>query len=109
MDKRKTDLSLRLGTDVTRDKTTGLRSNESIYRDKPNWVAAVVALRNHKLKKCAKIIAKGVLDDDKTSVVDADQLRLSDSYVAGSTCVVYQLKRAENDSKDNSSNMAGSE
>ena len=65
MDKRKTDLSLRLSTDVIRDKTTGLRSNESIYRDKPDWVAAVIALRNHKLKKCAKIIAKGVLDDDK--------------------------------------------
>ncbi len=108
MDNR-TDLSLRLGIDVVRDKTTGLRSNESIYRDKPNWMAAVTALRNRKLKKCAKIISKGVLDDDKANVVDADQLRLSDSYVAGPACVIYQLKRAENDSKDNSPNMAGTE
>ena len=109
MDKRNTDLSLQLGTGVIRDKTTGLRSNENIYRDKLHWLEAVTALRKHKFKKCAKIISKVVLDGDETKVIDVDRLRISDAYIQGPACVIYQLKSVENDPENNSSNMAGAE
>jgi len=109
VDKRNTDLSLQLGTGVIRDKTTGLRSNENIYRDKLHWLEAVTALRKHKFKKCANIISKVVLDGDETKVIDVDRLRISDAYIQGPTCVIYQLKSVENDPENNSSNMAGTE
>lgn len=89
---RKVDLSLRLPADVVRVKETGLRSNEHVYRDKPKWREALKALRDSKLKKCANIISKELFYEDKTKVVDPLCLRIADSYVAGSVCVIYQIK-----------------
>ena len=106
---RKVDLSLKLESDALRVKETGLRSNEHIYRDKPNWREALKALRDHKLKKCANILSKELLEKDSKQIIDHKCLRISDSYIVGPTCVIYQLKGAENDSKNNSSGVAGSE